>query len=488
MAKLGRRQKPGLRWHGGNGQWFRLYNGKPRYFGPVGKKAAEADESVKPQAEQEWHEHEISRLSTEVTQPSVAPLAQNIGRMFDALERVGAAELLIQHAQTDEEIADIRERLSHGLADIAPQAGSPSPNDNGKTCQDIVDAYMEYLKNEADRERSKKSHYLDARARLKKWIQEFGNLPIRALTRDHFVRYRDKMNRAVANGEVSQSHANKMFRLVKAAFNTARREKGSEKGYSTAMIPEFLTILKTRKTDPTDRPIFEPEHIKKLLNKCDADQDLKFKAIIILTLNCGLSNTDIAFLTWDQIVWGNKYLNLTRTKNKGIRRTPLWDRTIQALKKWKAECPAVSDDDLVFPNENGVPFIAYTDEGQQSPHGKKYKGSKNDNLSRAFHRLAEGLGVPSTFSTFRKSAASIGLDGTDHTGIVMLLGDAGEAIWKKHYAMVNGQNAKVKGATDAIHAHYFSEKKQGRGKREAQKKAPNQGLDHTQTDKTDACP
>lgn len=181
-------------------------------------------------------------------------------------------------------------------------------------------------------------------------------------------------------------------------------------------------------------------------------------------------------------------MNLTRTKNKGIRRTPLWDRTIEALKAWKAECPKVGNDDLVFPNKNGVPFIAYTDEGQESQSGKRYKGSKNDNLSRAFHRLAAGLGVPSTFSTFRKSAATIGLNGTDHTGILMLLGDAGEAIWKKHYAMVNAQNAKVKGATDAIHEYYFSAKKKVPGKRKSktENEAPNQTPDQAQTDEVDA--
>lgn len=453
MGQRGRPQTPGLRWHGGKGQWFRLFDGKARYFGPVGIKSKTPDETVKNAAQNAWYAWEVERMFEQARQQGAADFAV-IDQKIDALTPEHRTQL--EQANPTDYIK-LSDQLLHGQQ--SPEA-APAPI----TVKDVVAVYVEYLRQQAESNRKKRRHYLDAKNRLaqftgedtkdtsKPWTFPQADLPITALTREHFRIYRDKLNRYANEGKFSQDSVNKFFRLVKGSFNCASREKGKEHGYSTPALPEYLSLLKTKATPETDTEVFTPEHIKAMTENFDK----KFHAITLLSLNCALSNTDAAYITWGCIDWDQQQFDSARTKQLGIRRTPLWDRTIKALKEWKAECPfATGDDNFVFPNKDGVCFIQETEK------------SINDNLSRRFSDKLEAIGLKQfkgcemSFEILRKSAATNALGAnSDDTAVKMLLGDASGEIWKKHYVMTRGQNAKVKTATDTLEAYYFPQEQE----------------------------
>ncbi|MCP4594172.1 MAG: hypothetical protein GY842_25870 [bacterium] len=438
MGKRGPKRLDGLLWHKNRQQWYRRIGGQYRYFGN--------DEDAAYRA---WRDFEaksmIERVKAEVETvngQALADLDDRIARLPDDVRhRMETTESLVEYEE-------LRSRYLVG-----------SGNDEtpiGPTCQDVVTAYLEYC-----RKQCSPSHAGDAENRLAvrknppvgsmpTWLESIGpQTPIHELTRDHFKTYRDRLNRYVRDGKFSQSSVNKMFVLVKGSF----RHAAEEHGWTT---PAYLKILRTKKTDPTYRDIFEPADIAKMLKSFDA----KFSALALLSLNAALSNADIGddssggALRWADIDFRKMVLTFTRSKNKGMRCTPLWPRTIKALKAWREVCPDNSDDALLFPNDNGKPYIIYRrSKKSDKPH-------KNDYLSVAFRERFRELGMTYSFGIFRKSAATTAKRGTDADGVKMLLGDAAQEVWKKHYVMPYPEN--VKAGTDGIERHYFPKKKRNK--------------------------
>lgn len=453
-TKRGRPQAPGLRWHRGKGRWYRLYDGKPKYFGPQGTKGGDPDLSVLPAADAAWHRHEASLMTDYLQRQSTQEWAE-IDRRIAGLSPARRQEL--ETASPSEYI-----RLSDQYL-----SDNPPPDNDPVTTVNVCDLYVSYLRDEADGNPRKQAHYVDARNRLrqftgqsqkatsKPWTFEGADLPIGALTREHFRKYRDRLNRYVRDGKFAQPTVNKIFRLVRDAFAFARREKGIEQGYSTAALPEFLELLKTKSADKVDRATFTPDDLATMLKTFDA----KWTAITLISLNAALNNTDAATMKWGCIDWETGQYDNARQKTGKTRRTPLWSRTLDSLRKWKDETPfGTGDDDLVFPNESGQCYIVVT--------GK----TRNDGLSRRYTKqlqdagLTEHNGMPLTFATLRKSAGTHALsDDADETAIEMLLGHATGKVWKKHYHQTaGGKNEKVKTATDALEAHYFGKMRKGK--------------------------
>ena len=124
---------------------------------------------------------------------------------------------------------------------------------------------------------------------------------------------------------------------------------------------------------------------------------------------------------------------------------------MKALKKWRTESKSET---LVFPNAKGNSYIKFA-------HGKDGKSeqvtSKNDNLSRCFRRRMRRLELPHTFATFGKSGPTVAKPSVDGETIEMLLGDASEKVWKKHYVVTYPEN--VARAVKAIEKHYFRRNK-----------------------------
>lgn len=462
MAKSGPEQQSGLRWHK-KGGWYRRYDGKPLYFGGGGSvetsEQRKADREVKEVAHRAYIKYEsdhhfkdtiktVDRAAGRMTGFAAAAhlIAENIDVENSTPEQLKAWADRLKNAS-----AQYAQQVSGGVQQLATEALPPPPVNEGPTCQMVVDVYLKYLLKNASND-----HYLDAKMRLSKWKQPAKGkrkrptipywldwvdpkLPIRSLTREHFKGYRDHINSLVKAGKAAQSTANKSLVLVKGAFTSAYQEQG----YTSHDLPTLVKLLKTKKTESTDRDIFTTDHLTKMLE----DFDVKWKGITLMALNCALRNVDIAFLEWDDIKWDDQYLNLTRSKQKGKRRTPLWDRTMDALKLLRKKS---KPNKLIFPNEDGNPFIKYA-------YGRDGKSetvtSKNDNLSRGFRRRMRRLTMPYSFAIFAKSSATVAKPFVDGETIEMLLGDAADKVWKKHYVMTYPAN--VAKAAKAIEEHYF---------------------------------
>lgn len=104
------------------------------------------------------------------------------------------------------------------------------------------------------------------------------------------------------------------------------------------------------------RPTFEAAELRKILDKADPTM----KAMILLGVNGGLGQSDIAALPLAAIDLKTGWLDFPRPKTAIPRRIPLWPETVAALKAAIAIRPEPADADdagLVFITHHGRPWV-----------------------------------------------------------------------------------------------------------------------------------
>ena len=496
MAKRGRRQLPGLRFHANRGQWYRRYDGKHKYFGPRG--VAEDDPKAKVLAEREWHLHE-TKVSIPMLVPMLTPekardelhwsldrfaaffddeedihgritdeivaewhrVAGNQGKQRDILIRLGIDPQWIW------DDPDLWSFLDTGGVTVNPHYCKQSPEheeqaweallglepgtwrvkrDNTPTCKKVVDYYLAFL-----RQHKAAVSYVTAHEPLQHWLRFVGSdTRIGSLTHDHFVTYRDQWWTKISERlrwEATQPkpipRASKRKAPGKAPdtankhirlIKAAFRRYKRDKGLDVPGLADGLDALQQKGGgSPTDIPIFKPEHIHQMLDKFD----LYWQTIILLALNMAGSNTDIDGVQWHHIDFDTAVLDYPRTKNNRPRRLPLWQRTLDALSAYRKAYRSTS---YIFLNRHGGRLITY---------GNR---SKTDNLSRNFRKHMEKLGLPHSFAAFRKSTSTTAKQHTDEGTILMILGDAPPGMWGRYVMAVPEVVAKP---IAKVEEHYF---------------------------------
>jgi integrase len=480
MAKRGRKLAPGLRWHTTKG-WYRLYDGRPKYFGGSGAREKSQirkdDSTIKSQAEERWHRHESERLFGN----SLSTMTRSAGKLKGFAD---GAKVIADHMDLGLLSEDQRNLLIERLRNAAvglvneiasqnqePFGAIPKPTPTaaitGPTCRKVTDAYLAYLKAESERDpETKRAHYIDAKSRLKHWLDFIGrDTPISSLTKNDFLRYRDYWNNEagkrtrwlktqpqslsfkdlVKGPGTSQATVNKHFVLVKGAFTAANREAG----IVVPGIDDMIAVLRQSRVTRRELPLITPEHFKKMID----DLDEKWSLICLLAMNIAGSNADLARLKWTHIR-NDGVFDWSRDKNIRIRRIPLWKRTIKALNAYRKTSQSET---YVFTTSHGNSFQHSTTK------------SRKDQLGQIFSSKMDEWDLPYTFGAFRKSATTTALvGGANETVIKMLLGDAGNEVWR-HYGMtVPGIVAE---AVKSVEKHYFAAKKSTPRKSKKSKKA-----------------
>ncbi len=151
---------------------------------------------------------------------------------------------------------------------------------------------------------------------------------------------------------------------------------------------------------PAKIETFTAEEVRGLLSACDGFSE-RTKLYLLLMLNCGMYQNDIAELLKEEVVWTKGTLTRARSKTRE-RKGPvvtykLWSETFALLKKHKAK-----EDDLALTTDEGKPLVRYwLEEGEM----RRY-----DVIQSAWSRLAAKTGVRKIrlgMKHLRKTSASL---------------------------------------------------------------------------------
>jgi integrase len=155
--------------------------------------------------------------------------------------------------------------------------------------------------------------------------------------------------------------------------------------------------------------LFAPDQIKKLIEVAD----VHFRAMILLGINGGLGNNDLAQLELRHLDLESGWLNYPRPKNGKMRRAKLWGETVEAIKASLAarrEPRSEADANKVFLTRHGNSWAKpgrY--DGTKLADVEDARGSNgNHGLAARFQTLCKRAGAEGrTFYDLRRSFRTV---------------------------------------------------------------------------------
>jgi len=184
---------------------------------------------------------------------------------------------------------------------------------------------------------------------------------------------------------------------------------------------------------PAKIETFTAEEVRQMLSACDGFSE-KTKLFLLLMLNCGMYQNDIAELLKEEVSWSKGTLTRARSKTRE-RKGPvvtyrLWPETLALLNKCRAE-----EGELVLATEEGNPLVRYwVEDGKM----RRY-----DCIHSAWTRLAEKIGLRKMrlgLKHLRKTAATLlGQHPQYKFYVIHFLADSPKNIADKHYVTPNDE-------------------------------------------------
>ena len=171
--------------------------------------------------------------------------------------------------------------------------------------------------------------------------------------------------------------------------------------------------------------LFEAAQIRAMLKSAAQ----RLRAMILLGVNCGFGNTDIARLPKSAIDLDGGWIEFPRPKTAIKRRCPLWQETITALREAISARPEPTKpefSELAFLTRLGQPWVRY--ELVPDPENpKQRKGKADDAIAKATAKLLTttnfrrvGLG----FYALRHVFETIGGETADQVAVNFIMGHA----------------------------------------------------------------
>jgi len=227
-----------------------------------------------------------------------------------------------------------------------------------------------------------------------------------------------KTRRAVA----LKNEVNRCRGVFKYAFDQRLIDRPVHFGQSFDR-PSAKTIRKARHAQ--GQRLFNVDEVARIL----AAADPQIRAMVLLGLNCGFGNTDVATLPQSAVDLDGGWIDFPRPKTGIHRRIPLWPETVEALRAAIAIRPDAKD-----PADADCAFL--TRLGQRWVRVQAKRGDETgavvslDALSQAFAKLLKGLGINShrNFYTLRHNFETIGGRAKDQVAVDSIMGHADSSM------------------------------------------------------------
>ncbi|MCA9265917.1 MAG: tyrosine-type recombinase/integrase [Planctomycetales bacterium] len=188
-----------------------------------------------------------------------------------------------------------------------------------------------------------------------------------------------------------------------------------------------------------------PQHLTALqIRKCLDVAPVNSKAMILLAINGGLGNTDIAELTMAAIDLPTGWMNYPRPKTGTARKIPLWPETIAAIKEVLQHRVAPID-----PDDKALVFI-----GQR---GQNYRGNhKGYRVHQETKRVFKKAGIPErSFYDLRRTFETEAEASRDLAAVQAIMGHAPPANDMSARYRQHVHDERLQAVTDHVHAWLF---------------------------------
>ncbi len=197
--------------------------------------------------------------------------------------------------------------------------------------------------------------------------------------------------------------------------------------------------------------IFEAAELRTLIDEADP----VLRAMILLGVNAGFGNTDVASLPQPAVDLDAGWVDFPRPKTEIRRRVPLWAETIKALREALTKRPEAKDDadaDLCFLTVRGTRFVRV----QPSKRTPGRYVTINA-LSRRFESLTRQLGINGRkglgFYTLRHVFETIAGESRDQVAVNAIMGHVDNSMAAVYRERISDE--RLRSVTDCVHRWLF---------------------------------
>jgi len=293
----------------------------------------------------------------------------------------------------------------------------PVDTEDGCTVRLLCNSFLTAKRNKIDAGELTPRSFEDYYGTCDMLISHFGrDRRIDDLRSDDFASLRKSMARQW--GPVRLRNTITRVRMVfKFALDERLIEHSMHYGQSFAP-PSAKTLRKSR--NEAGPRLFETDELRKILDAADPIM----QAMVLLGVNCGFGNTDVANLPQSAVDLNNGWIDFPRPKTEVHRRIPLWSETVENLRKAIENRPAAKnreDDDLCFLTIRGTRCVRVT---PKKSDPSRY--TKRDLIGTRFAKLLKELGINRRkglgFYTMRHTFETIGGESKDQVAVNAIMG------------------------------------------------------------------
>jgi integrase len=331
---------------------------------------------------------------------------------------------------------------------------TPRVKSDGLALRDLVNRYLTAKRHLLDTREITPRTFQDYYQTCEVLIAQFGRDRLVAdLAADDFERLRAALSERW--GPVRLSNVINMIRGVfKFGYDAGMIDKPIR--YGPGFKRPSKKVLRLARAARGPR-MFEPAEIHTLL----AAVSTQLRAMVLLGINCGFGNTDVATLPIDALDLDGGWANFPRPKTGIPRRCPLWPETVAALKESLAVRPLPKDEAdsrIAFVTKYGWRWVKTNVEHVKDDAGKPdVHVSRDDGLTKEVRKILRALGINGSrnFYTLRHTFRTVADEWKDQPAIDSIMGHARDDMASVYRERISDE--RLRAVTDYVRNWLFGD-------------------------------
>jgi integrase len=341
---------------------------------------------------------------------------------------------------------------------------TPRVKAEGLTVEDLVNRLLAAKRHLVDTREITQRTFADMYATCQRVLDTFGwdRLVVDLATEDF-----DRLRRQIAKqwGPVRLGNEIQRVRsLFKFGFEAGLIEQPLRFGPAFKRPSRKVLCLERAKKGPR---MLEAADLRRVLGKAG----VPLKAMILLGLNCGFGNADVASLPMKALDLKAGWVDYPRPKTGLPRRCPLWPETVAAIQEAMARRPKPQDrahEDLAFLTKFRRPWRCCElrtepekgENGGDEPGDGEENGTpklkQDDAVAKEFIKVLKALGLHRAglgFYALRHTFATIGGDTGDQVAIAAIMGHVRDDMGTLYRERINDD--RLRRVTDHVRTWLF---------------------------------
>jgi len=307
----------------------------------------------------------------------------------------------------------------------------------------LVNAYLTAAKRRMKAGELKVSSYDSYKSTGADIIAEFGRTrAVDDLRPGDFAKLRERFADRFGPAELS-----KRIQVTRSAFKYAYDAELLDK--PKRFGPDFVkparkVMRKNRQSKP--RRMFEAADLRAIIAATDAP----LRAMVLLGINCGWGNTDIADLPLAALGLERGYADYPRPKTGIEREAVLWPETAEALREaiaGRREPKDAADADLVFVTKYGKRFVRYNPMSETTK-----RGSWSDGVRSEFNKVLKSLDLHEpgvSFYALRHTFQTVAEGCGDMPAVLRIMGHGDDSMSERYRERIDVD--RLRAVADHVH-------------------------------------